>query len=338
MTRIRKSLTDYARPVTITVLIALTIAMPWLVNDYILFLLTLIGTYLVATQGLNLLMGFAGQISLGHAGFCAIGAYVTGYAHARAGWPFWIALALGLGASALVGLCLGYLCLEMAGPYLALTTLAFGIIVQTIARNWRNMTGGPDGLTPLPPPIFGPIEVRTRVQFYLMVMVIVWVLTFLMRNIVNSRVGRALMAVRDDSIAASGLGVDVVFFRVIAFTVSAVLAALSGVLMGYLSGGIFPDFFDRRLSSVFIVALMMGGRATVVGPVIGCLIVVSGFEVLRGFREYQMMVYSLIVILVVIYMPGGFMQLVGIVQNMIAKILTARSRRHTPSSLGEGGG
>lgn len=305
----------------IAVLAALTLALPYVADRYLVFIATLVGAYVVAVQGLNILQGLAGQISIGHAGFCAIGAYVAGLASIHLELPFLLSVVLAVAACAVVGFILGCASIPLAGPYLALATIGFGLIVNIVAKNWVQVTGGPDGLTPLPPITLFGLTVSSSRGLYFLATVLAWLTTLLVHQLIGSRVGRAMMAIRDDPIAASCSGVDVTYYRLLAFVVSSAMGGLGGILIAYISGGVFPDFYTLGLSGLFLTMVVLGGSGTAVGPVLGTAVVVVSFELFRGVKEYQMVLYSILVILVLIYQPSG---LVGLWERLCRRLPKAR--------------
>ena len=287
------------------------LSMPFFLDDYIIYSLTLAAIYTIAAQGFNVLLGFSGQISIGHAGFVAIGSYVTGLAAAH--WTsslivIWLLVIL---STCLVGILLGWICLRMAGPYLALATIGFGVIVQVIAKNWLEVTGGPEGILGIPALKLGPIEFDSPAkQYYLAILMVCLTLIFV-KNIRNSRVGLAMLSIRDDEIGAQLAGINIAWFKVLAFVISGVFAGITGSLLANLTSTVFPEFFDIQLSALFIMILVIGGIGDIKGVTLGSFLIVGAFELLRGLREYQLIVYCSIVILTIMYMPEGVMGLIN---------------------------
>ena len=289
------------------IVLLLAIAAPYLFDDYLVYILTLVGIYTITAQGLNVLLGFSGQISIGHAGFMAIGSYVTGLAATHVTSSLLVHLLLVGASTALVGFFLGYICLRMVGPYLALATIGFGIMIRVVATNWLEVTGGPQGIIGIPALTLGPIAFDNVARQYYLTLALVVLTLILVRNLRESRVGRAMLASRDDDIGAQVTGIPVAWFKVLAFVLSAVLAGISGSLFTNLTSTVFPEMFDIQLSALFIMIMVIGGIGDIVGVTLGSFLVVFTFELLRGLREYQVIVYSAAVILCIIYLPRGVM-------------------------------
>jgi branched-chain amino acid transport system permease protein len=309
----------------------LALAAPYFSGDYLLTILTMTGIYIITAQGLNVLLGFSGQISIGHAGFMAIGAYLSGLMAAH--WTPSIAAiwAVVILANALVGFVLGAICLRMVGPYLALATIGFGVIVKVIATNWREVTGGPEGIIGIPSLNLGPLAFDNITRQYYLTLAVVAATLILVRNLRESRVGRAMLATRDDELAAQATGINVAWFKVLAFVLSAVLAGVAGSLYMNLTSTVFPEAFDLQLSALFVMILVIGGTGNIAGVTLGSLLIVGSFELLRELREYQVIVYSVAVILCIIYLPQGVM---GFIENFLRSRGWSKGKALTvPSSL-----
>lgn len=287
-------------------LILALVALPLFIKSYyVLRLLTTTGMYLIIVGGLNVLQGYTGLVSIGQAGLYGFGAYAAGLLMKNLGLPFVPTLFAVMGIGAIVGLFLGVVCLKLKQAYLAIVTLAFGLIVQIVAVNWSSVTGGMEGLMGIPKPnIFGFL-INTPAKGYYLVLVICVIVFFVIANLARSSWGRALKAVRDDEIAANIMGINVVSTKLFAFAFSSVLAMLSGTLYAGLYGGIFSDYFDMNLSVLFLSMMVIGGAGTQIGPVLGTALIALGLETLRFLGEGQMLVYGVIVVALCIFSPGG---------------------------------
>lgn len=277
------------------------------------------GIAVIFALGLNLLFGYCGQISFGHAGFYAVGAYAVALAAPSLGYipSLFFALAVGMAVAMLIGFPL----LRLRGHYLALGTLAFGIAVEFLALQGGDVTGGPWGLSIDRPRLF---DMRlTATGFYLLILAFTAVAFFLARNLVNSRIGRAMQTIREDEALAMSVGVDTVLFKVTVFGLSGAFAALAGGLYAGLNLYITPELFDIRLSIGVVVMIVLGGAGTPMGPVVGAVLLTFLPELLHGFHEYAAMIYGLVLLLVLRFMPGG---LVGLARQLGAAnpILNAR--------------
>jgi len=297
---------------------------PLLFGDYMLYLLTLIGAYGVVALGLNLLTGLSGQISLGHAGFFAIGAYVATVATSKYGFPYLAGTALAVACGWLVGLIVGFPAVRLKGLYLAIATLAFGIGIERTIYHFKGITGGAYGLDVPAPAIFGYAFNSPTKLFYLVLAFVVLSVLFL-SNVVKSRPGRMLIAMRDSPLAASSMGINVPRLKVLAFAVSAAMSALGGVLYAPIINFISVEHFTLWLSITFISMIVVGGLGSTTGSFLGAAFVVLVPELLRGFGAYHQIIYGMAMILVFIFWPKG---LVGIAA-LFARGLTAAKRAAT---------
>lgn len=280
--------------------------------------LTTVLCYALAALGLNLLTGFNGQISVGHGAFFGIGAYTSAILVSERGWPAWSTVVLGAVLAFVVGLIVGLPALRIRGVYLALVTLALATLFPAIVVKYSDVTGGTQGITlegsqRLNSPQFARDAGITNSQWrYYVALVITLVAFVLVRNLVKSRVGRALIAIRDNETPAEVLGVNVGLYKVLTFGVSAMLAGLGGSLFTFNNDGVATDVVDIQLSIILLVAVVIGGVATFFGPAIGAFLVVfleSFFpEDLRG--EAAPVVFGVLLILLMMAAPGGILGLV----------------------------
>ena len=293
------------------VALAAAIVLPFVAGDYWLYLLSLAGAYGVVSVGLNVLTGLSGQISLGHAGFFAIGAYVSTIAQLKYNVPFPLALVVAVAAGWLVGLGVGFPAVRLRGLYLAIATMAFGISVERGLYHFKGITGGPYGLSVNPPQIFGFAFNSPGRMYYLVLTVVVLTVLFV-ANVVKRRPGRMLAAMRDSELAASSLGVNVPRLKVMAFAISAALASLGGALYAPIINFISVEHFTLWLSITFVSMIVVGGLGSIAGSFLGAAFVVVLPELLRGFGGHHQLVYGLAMILVFVFWPTG---LIGLLQK-----------------------
>lgn len=297
-----------------TVLGLLVVAvLPLLVsNNYHLSVLAFIAIYTILTVGLNLLMGYAGQVSLGHAAFFGLGAYTSGILTTAHGWSPWLALLAGIALTSLVALLVGIPCLRLRGHYLAMATLGFGWIVYILMKGWTVLTGGTSGLGGIPPLAVGTLQIDTDVlRFYLVGTAAVLVLA-LSANIVNSRVGRALRAVHTSESAAAALGVDIARYKVQVFVLSAAFASLAGSFYAHTVNFISPATFGFGFSVELVVMVVVGGMASVWGAPLGSAAISLLVEWLRTLGEaipsladFDVVAHGAILVAVMIFLPSG---------------------------------
>ena len=249
------------------ILIGFLYLLPFFVSNYYVYVANYIAINIIVVTGLNLLVGYTGQISLGHAGFFAIGAYGTVTLMAKAGFPFLLALPCSGLIAAGFGFLLGLPALRLEGPYLAIATLGFGLtITQIIGR--LELFGGRDGLH-TPDMTIGSWVINTDVEFYFVLITLTIILLFFMRNLLRTRVGRAFVAIRDADIAAQTMGVNILFYKTLAFAISAFYAGIAGGLYAFVLRFIEPEMFTLMMSIIFLAMVVVGGLGSIMGSITG---------------------------------------------------------------------
>ncbi|MHB0875107.1 MAG: branched-chain amino acid ABC transporter permease [Anaerolineae bacterium] len=283
-------------------------------SPYALSTLTLIGIYATVTLGLCLLTGYAGQASLGQAAFVALGAYGSAILTSRYGVAPWLALPLSAVLVAAIAWIVGMPILRLRGHYLAMGTLAFGVIVTIVVREGKAFTGGPSGFAGIPHfSLFG-IVIKSDLGYYYLVWVVALAALLLSLNIVNSRFGRALRAIRASEAAAESLGVDVGGSKLVVFVVASVYASIAGSLYAHYMTFISPSAFDLDVSVRLVLMAAVGGLASIWGAPFGTATVVLLAVFLRetvealapqAGGEYQSIAYGLLLVVIMIFMPEG---------------------------------
>lgn len=279
--------------------------LPLVTSRYVLFLASLIVVNAIVAIGLNLLSGYTNQLSFGHAGFLAVGAYTAALVTLRApGLPVVVTLlAAGL-LTALVGLALGIPCLRLEGLYLAMATLAFGFVVVEAILNLDALTRGADGLQ-VPDPRLGPWTLGTDRAHYYLALGVGVLMVLGARNLVRSRTGRAFLAIRESPIAAQASGVPVAVYRALAFVVSAFYTGVAGGLFAFVVGYLSPDAFDVFMSVHFVTMIIVGGLGSIGGSIAGALVLTVLNDWLAGFQHYRPLIFGAILILCMLFLPGG---------------------------------
>jgi branched-chain amino acid transport system permease protein len=265
--------------------------------------------YAVFVTGLNLFMGFAAQVSFGQNAFAAIGGYVSAVLTASHGWSPLPAMALGMAAAVLAAAIIGFPTLRLKGHYLAMGTLAIGLIAYEITVEWQSVTQGYMGISGIPPLSLAGYEVSSDRGQLVMLALVVAGGAFAAARIRRSRFGRALSAVAGSEEAAQALGIDVARYKLMAFLLSAGFAALAGSLFVHVVGFVSPEVFGLHMVIVTFTMLYVGGIGTVAGPLIGALIVSLLPETFRAFKDYQDLAYGAALILLLIYAPRGLASL-----------------------------
>lgn len=257
--------------VWLCILILLMLIAPFFLSRYSISILNEMGIAAIGAIGLNLLIGYTGQISLGHGAFLAIGAYTSGLLTGGVGLPFLLSLPLsGLMAAAL-GMIVGVPSLRLKGLYLALGTLAFGFIVEYILFHW-GLTQGNKGMA-VPRVSLVGLVIKTERQYYYLIMVCAVLAAVVAKNLVRTKIGRNLIAIRDRDIAAEAMGINLAKYKVMAFGVSSFYAGVAGGLMAHYQRWIVPGNFDLSLSIAYIAMIILGGLGTIVGSIFGAILI-----------------------------------------------------------------
>jgi branched-chain amino acid transport system permease protein len=282
---------------------------PWIVagNEYFISILVFLGINSIITMGLCLLMGYAGQISLGHAAFYGIGAYSSGILTTHYSFSPVMAFFLGIFFSALVAYLVGKPTLRLKGHYMAVATLGFGEIFFIVFNELASWTGGPSGLSGIPALRFFGKTLEETAYLYLVWSFVIIILIFSL-NMVNSRVGRALRAVHGSELAANAMGVDAARYKVQVFVLSAVYASMAGSLYAHFVTFISPSSFGLMPSIMFLMMVVVGGAGTIWGALLGTAVFTSLPEYLRGLEDYEVLAYGGILMFILLFMPQGILE------------------------------
>jgi branched-chain amino acid transport system permease protein len=262
------------------------------------------GINAIVCVGLNLLIGYAGQISLGHAGFLGLGAYGSAVLTATYGWPPLLALTLAAAVVGVLAFAVARPVLRLKGHYLAMATLGLGVIISIVVNNEAAVTGGPDGMT-VPPLDLAGWTIDSEAVWYWLVGLALWVAVWLALNIIHSPDGRALRSVHGSEVAAEVSGVDTARYKTLVFVISAVLASLAGSLSAHYGGFITPSDVSFFKSIELVTMVVLGGMASTFGAVVGAVILTILPQVLTWFADYEHMIFGLILMLTMIFMPKG---------------------------------
>jgi branched-chain amino acid transport system permease protein len=297
------------RAFVIAVLVLL-FALPFLVeNSYTMYILNLVGIYVIMAVGLNIVLGYTGQISIVNAGFAGIGAYITALSIVKLSIPLYIALPMAGILTAGIGIIIGFPALRLGSHYLAMATLACNQAIQLIMIHWKSVTMGAAGVS-LSSVNIGPIALNSNHRLYFLVIPIALILIYLYVNIIKSKLGRSLIAVRDNEIAAQSMGVSLAKYKTTAFAISGFYAGIGGGLFALVIGYVSPESFGLNESVFHLAILVIGGTATLPGPILGSIFFVVAPELFHWMVEYKVLVFSLIALIFIIFMPGGIYGLV----------------------------
>ncbi|MDD3903203.1 MAG: branched-chain amino acid ABC transporter permease [Sphaerochaeta sp.] len=294
----------------LVVMVALVLYLPksGLLSPYLVRILTMISLYSMLSLSLNLLTGFTGLVSIGHAGFCAVGGYTSALMWQYLGLPWLVTAICGMIMAGVVGLMLAAPTSRLSGSYLTIATLGFGEIVKMIALNWQSFTGGPLGVNHIERPEFFGITLTTfNGGFFYLSIILTALVTLFVYRIVNSKMGRAFMAIRDDSLAATMMGVDVTAYKMKSFVISAAIAGLGGAFYVHFVRFLDPNTFNFDISIIIISIVILGGTGSIPGSFLGAALLISFPEILRFASEYRFIIYGLILVLMMRFKPEGIL-------------------------------
>jgi branched-chain amino acid transport system ATP-binding protein len=273
-------------------------------NGYYVFVIATMVLTAIVGIGLNVLIGLTGQISFGHVGFYAIGAYAVAILTTAAKWPFWLAWPAAAVLAGISGALLAFPALRVRGPYLAMVTIAFGFIVENAAVEWRGVTGGQNGIMGIPSPSAFGVSFGER-GVALVGLAVAALLLYGYWRLSRSAWGLAMRAVKDSEVAAESVGLNPLAIKVFAFSISAACAGIAGGLFAPLSGFVTPSTFAFSQSLLFVVVVMIGGAGAVVGPLLGAAVVVALPEMLSGLAEYRLLLFGGLLLAVLLIAPDG---------------------------------
>lgn len=311
--------TTHAQKIRLAILIALLVVFPFLANRYALTLANQVGIAVIGAIGLNILVGYTGQISLGQGGFMAVGAYTAGILTARMGVPWWASTIVACFTTALVGAVFGIPSLRLKGLYLAIATLAAQVIILWVVTHWRALTGGVDALVVPDPTLFG-VRINSDFNFYWVTWGLVIVVTLATVNLFRTHFGRAFIAIRDQDIAASVMGVDLFRYKLLAFAVSSFLVGLAGALTAHYRSIVTWERFTLDVSVLYLAMIIIGGLGSVTGSYLGATfmtllpvvltnlgrVLKSSFPLIDSILPFiQQAAFGLVIILFLIFEPEG---------------------------------
>jgi branched-chain amino acid transport system permease protein len=297
-----------AQKIGLLVLLALYAILPQFLKNYGIYLMTLLCVYLMAAFGLNLIVGYAGQMSIGQAAFYGIGAY-TAAILLKLDLPFFVVLPIAAVACFMIGLALGFPALRVQHHYLAFATLGFNVLVFLVMRNEEQLTGGTFGIADIPrPSVFG-YSLDGALPFFYFTLASVIGLGALLWWLLRSPWGRAFAALRDNPIRAESTGVNITAYTLLAFAIGAACAGVGGVYLATLVNFIEPGQFHLSVSLMMLLAVIVGGSGRFFGPVLGSVVVVLLPEWLRFLQDWYLAIFGFAVIVLMVFLPGGLLSL-----------------------------
>jgi len=264
--------------------------------------------YVMLGLGLNIVVGLAGLLDLGYVAFYAVGAYSYALLNHHFGIGFWTALPIGAGVGVLFGILLGFPVLRLRGDYLAIVTLGFGEIIRLILENWNEFSFGPSGIANIPRPSLFSIQLSlhnaTIYLYYLMILLVLFTI-FVVNRLQDSRIGRAWIALREDEVACEAMGVDRRKTKLTAFALGATWAGMAGVIFAAKTTFINPASFTIWESIIILCIVVLGGMGSIIGVILGAFVLILLPEYLRAFSEYRMLIFGGMLVLMMVFRPGG---------------------------------
>ena len=291
------------------------IAFTAVANSYYVFIMATLALTAVAGIGLNVLLGLTGQVSFGHVGFYALGAYTVAVLTVTAKWNFWLALPVAALLAGATGALLALPALRVRGPYLAMVTIAFGFVIENLAVEWKSVTGGQNGIMGVPQPAVGAFAFGER-GLAIASIVVAALAAYGFHALNSSKAGAAMRAVKDTEVAAESIGLDPVRIKTLAFTISAIYAGVAGALFASLSGFVTPSTFSFSQSLLFVLVVIIGGAGSLTGPLVGATIVVLLPEALAALAEYRLLFFGALLLGVLWLAPDG---VTGLAARLVAR-------------------
>ncbi len=314
--KLRSKPTNYSY-LNLSVFLAAVLLFPiFIKNAYLINLMCFVGINTILVVSLNLLVGYAGQLSFGHAAFYGLGAYTSGVLSAKFGVHPWVSLFIALVFTSIVALIIGFPSLKLKGHYLAIVTLGFGIIIHVFFVQLDFLTGGPVGLIDVPRIAIGNFVLNNDFRYFYFVWFSAAIILFLSLNLIDSRIGRAVRAIKGSELAAGTLGINVSKYKIQMFVLSAAFASIAGSLYVHFLSFASPDTFSIMASVSLLVMVVVGGAGSFGGAIIGAVGLTILPEYLKAYGEFEALLYGIILVVIMMFMPEG---LSGLISTMIRR-------------------
>lgn len=301
------------------------------ISSYLIRVLCMMATYSILALSLNLITGYMGQTSMGHAALYCIGAYAGALCSTSLGLSFWVSMVVAIAVGALAGAFEGVITMKLSGSYMTVTTLAFAQVVTMVAQNWMSLTNGPLGIKKIPRPVLFGIELTTQngglywlaLGFLILTILFVWA-------IIHSKMGRAVIAIKEDELAAKLMGIETARYRVAVVAIAGALAGIAGCYYAHMSRYIDPKVFNFDVSMTILTIVIFGGLASIPGSILGAVIMIAFPEVLRFLSEYRFLVYGFILVIMMRFRPQGVLGGLSKRPYKLPAGVTAKARENTP--------
>lgn len=310
-------------------LLVIAAILPLLVHDeYFIHLLVVAGFYVVLASSLNLIVGYVGELSLGHAAYLGLGAYAAALLSTRFAAGPGLSLLAGALAGGIGGVVIGGLTLRLKGPYFVIVTLSFAEVLRLVANNWVAVTNGPMGISGIKQPDIAlgswTLTVRSQTEFFYLVLALAAVALLVMYRFIHSNMGRAAVAIRENRNVAQSIGVDPFFYALAAFVLGALFAGMAGAFYAQYFTFVGPEVFGFSFMVSMLIMVLVGGKGTLIGPVIGAIFVTLLDEYLREAQQLRLSIFGLLVVAVVLFLPAGLVGLPAKLREL--RLLPQRQR------------
>lgn len=296
-------------------------------NNYFIQIMNMSIIWAILAMGFNILAGYTGQISLGQAAFYAIGAYTSALLNTKLHLNFWIGLIAAIIVSGLFGLILAIPALKVKGKYLVLLTIGFGEIVRLVLLNWKAVTGGTSGVLGIKAPAIFGYTFNKLNKYYYFALVFCVLLYILQKRLITTRVGRAFIAIREDENAAELSGINLSEYKIKAFVISAIYCGVAGVLYAHMVKYVSPDTFRYDESVMILSMAVIGGIGTFDGPIIGSILLTILPEVLRKIGNFRLVTYGLLLIIVIMFYPGGIIHGINDLKRRLSRLSAGKTAK-----------
>ncbi len=289
----------------IYVLLVPVLLLPFVAEDYVVDVAVISGIYIILALGLNVVVGYTGLLNLGFVAYYAIGAYSYALLNTKLGMGFWTALPVSVVVTTLAGFLFAVPALRLKGDYLAIVTLGFGEIVRLVFNNWDSFTKGPNGISGIAPPSLGDMVIGKISHYYFLVFFFVILTVFVMRRVQDSKIGRAWIAIREDGIASSAMGINTMMYKLYSVAFGAFWAGLAGCLFAAKMRFVSPESFTFMESVLILCMVIIGGIGSIAGVIVGAIVLVFLPEVLRDAQMYRMLAVGCGLVFLMVFRPQG---------------------------------
>jgi branched-chain amino acid transport system permease protein len=322
------------KPFLIGAVIVALILFPLVItNNYLVRVGISVLLYILLASSLNVINGYSGQFNIGQAGFYCVGAYTAGILATKVGMSFWPLLVISGVVAALFGCCLGLPTMRLKGVYLAITTLGFSEIIRLVVLNWTDLTRGPMGIPGIPFPVLCGWQLKTNTHFYYIILVLVAVMIWMTSRVLNSRIGRAWIAIREDESAARSMGVETFNYKLLNLVYGTFWAGVAGCFYAFFASYISADSFTLDEGFIILSMILVGGQGTLLGPVVGASVLTIIPEIFRFAAQYRLVIYGLAILVIMYIKPQGLAGS-GMLSRRYqsAKNKDSKGTKHNPTS------